>query len=80
MDGLDGHAARTAAGWLAIAGILIGFAGVAVLMGPSLVLSAMGEPDPIGVVVLILASLCWSIGSLYSRRLDCLPLPLLGPA
>jgi drug/metabolite transporter (DMT)-like permease len=49
--------------------LLIGLAGVAVLMIPSLHLS--GEPiDRVGAVALIFASLTWSIGSALTRKLD----------
>jgi drug/metabolite transporter (DMT)-like permease len=65
-------------GWLAITGILIGFAGVAVLMGPSHAIGNGVSLYPIGVVVLILASLFWSIGSLYSRKARLPSSPLLG--
>lgn len=63
-------------GWLAVTGVLVGFVGITVLMGPSHVVGNGVNLDPIGVAVLILASLFWSIGSLYSRdaRLPSSPL------
>jgi len=64
--------------WLAVSGILMGFAGVAVLMGPSHVVGNGMRLDLSGVAVLILASLSWSIGSLYSRDARLPSSPLLG--
>src|SRR6266852_1443058 len=52
--------------------LLIGIAGVAVLMSPWLSLS--GAPtDPVGAVALIIASMSWSVASALTRKL---PLPL----
>jgi len=51
--------------------LLIGIAGVAVLMSPRLSLS--GAPiDPVGAVALIIASMSWSVSSALMRKL---PLP-----
>jgi drug/metabolite transporter (DMT)-like permease len=65
-------------GWIGVSGVLIGFSGVAVLMGPSQVIGNGEGLDPIGVAALLLASLCWSIGSLYSRSARLPSSPLLG--
>jgi drug/metabolite transporter (DMT)-like permease len=65
-------------GWPSIAGILIGFTGVAVLMERSNIMGAGPDLDATGVTVLFLASLCWSIGSLYSRKAPLPSSPLLG--
>jgi drug/metabolite transporter (DMT)-like permease len=55
----------------AIVGIVIGIAGVAILVGPD------GAPadhaDPTGVLALILSPLSWAIGSLYSANRARLP-------
>lgn len=48
----------------AIAGLLIGFGGVGVLVNPS----GASRVDPLGVVMLVGATTLWSIGSLYARR------------
>ena len=53
------------------AGLILGFAGVALLVGPAK-LAGGSRVDPIGAAVLVAASLSWAIGSLYSRRA---PLP-----
>jgi drug/metabolite transporter (DMT)-like permease len=65
-------------GWIAVSGVLIGFSGVAVLMGPSQIVGNSENLNPAGVAALLLASLCWSIGSLYSRGARLPSSPLLG--
>ena len=56
---------------VAIVGIMIGIAGVAILVGPE------GSPaensDPTGVLALILSPVSWAIGSLYSANRARLP-------
>jgi len=47
-------------------GLILGFAGIVVLVGPS-DLGGHGDVRPIGALVLILGSLSWAIGSFYSR-------------
>lgn len=48
-------------------GLLLGFAGLVLLVGPAELLGAEGVYLP-GALVLVAGSLCWSIGSIYSRR------------
>ncbi|QJR36994.1 drug/metabolite exporter YedA [Gemmatimonas groenlandica] len=48
-----------------VIGVLIGLAGVALLVMPTG--TATATVDPVGAVVLALGSLSWTIGSLYSR-------------
>ncbi|MGH7481703.1 MAG: drug/metabolite exporter YedA [Longimicrobiales bacterium] len=50
-------------------GVAIGLAGVALLVGPDAFNSgdAAGAIHPVGAIVLVLASLSWAVGSLYSR-------------
>ena len=56
--------------------LLIGIAGVAVLMSPWLNLS--GAPtDPAGAVALIIAALSWSVGSVLTRKLPLPPSKLM---
>lgn len=60
-----------------VAGILIGFAGVALLVGPWQ--NGLGSAiDPMGAIVLTLGSLLWSIGSLYGRQAPVPRSALLG--
>ena len=49
-----------------ILGLILGFIGIVVLVGPA-GLGGRGDVRPIGAVVLILGSLSWAIGSFYSR-------------
>ena len=63
-------------GWLAILGVLVGFAGVVLLIGPGA--SGADRIDPIGAVALILATASWAAGSLYSRKAALPASPLLG--
>jgi drug/metabolite transporter (DMT)-like permease len=60
-------------------GIGLGLAGVALLVGPGRFAGASAV-DPLGALVLVLASLCWATGSLYSRRARLPASPLLGTA
>ena len=52
-------------------GLVLGFAGVVLLVGPE-ELAGSGAINLIGATVLVLASLSWAVGSLYSRKA---PLP-----
>jgi drug/metabolite transporter (DMT)-like permease len=47
-------------------GIVLGFIGIVVLVGPSDI-GGHGDVSPIGALVLILGSLSWAIGSFWSR-------------
>ena len=58
-------------------GVILGFAGIFILIHPFQSMR-QGDIDLIGAVVLILASLFWSIGSLYSRQAKLPSSPLLG--
>jgi drug/metabolite transporter (DMT)-like permease len=59
-----------------IAGLVLGFGGVVLLIGPG---HASGAPhvNPVGAVVLLVATLSWASGSLYSRHADVPPSPFL---
>ncbi len=57
---------------LAVFGIVVGFAGVAILVGPSAV-GGDGALDPIGIVAVIFSPIAWSSGSLFAARLAVLP-------
>jgi drug/metabolite transporter (DMT)-like permease len=50
---------------LAIGGLLVGLVGVGILLLPSAGLDAL---DPVGIGILVLATICWASGSLYARR------------
>lgn len=62
--------------WLEWSGILIGFAGVAFLAWPS----DVQRLDPLGIGMVIFASLSWASGSVYARRAPMPERPLVGVA
>jgi len=62
-----------------IAGLLLGFAGLLLLVGPSH-LGGSGRVNPIGAAVLVVASFSWSCGSLYAKHGGMPASPMLGVA
>ena len=64
-------------GWVVV-GILVGFAGILVLIGPAQLLGMQGVVDLSGVLVLLVAAFSWAVGSLYNRGADLPKSPLLG--
>src|SRR6266849_5018252 len=60
-------------------GLLMGFAGLALLVGPAH-LGGSERVDPRGAAVLVVASLAWAIGSLYSKHGGMPSSPMLGVA
>lgn len=58
----------------AVAGIAAGLVGVGMLAGPA------GRADPVGVIVLLVASFAWAAGSIYARVAPLPGLPLLSAA
>jgi len=48
-------------------GLVMGFAGLALLVGPAH-LGGSERVDPRGAAVLVIASLAWACGSLYSKH------------
>jgi drug/metabolite transporter (DMT)-like permease len=75
---LIGGTARGRPNWLSWLGLLTGFAGIALLIGPEAIQPDTGNQELFGLVVLLLASLSWSIGSLYSRGARLPAAPLMG--
>jgi drug/metabolite transporter (DMT)-like permease len=62
-----------------VAGLLLGFSGLALLVGPK-DLGGSGRVNPTGVGILVVASLAWACGSLYSKHGALPSSPLLGAA
>lgn len=60
----------------AIAGLVLGFAGLAVLVGGT----GRGRLDPVGMAILLTAAVGWSIGSMYSRNARLPARPLVATA
>lgn len=76
IDALRPNGVRT--NWLTWMGVLVGFIGIALLANPWQSHSASPALDPLGMLVLTLAALSWSIGSLYSRKAPLPSSSLLG--
>ncbi len=57
-----------------VAGVAVGLSGVLLLVAPDG--TADGGVSLVGLLVLLASTLAWSIGSLYSRQLDPVPVPL----
>jgi len=55
---------------LAILGLLIGFVGIFLLVGPTELAGEGHSLNPLGVVMLLMAAFLWSVGSIYSRGAD----------
>lgn len=58
-------------------GVLVGFGGIVLLIGPGNFGNG-GGLDRVGVIVLLIASFFWALGSLYSRQARLPASPLLG--
>lgn len=56
--------------WQAIVGLLLGFGGVFVLVGPGEIAGSQHTFAASGVILLVLAPILWSMGSIYSRGAD----------
>ncbi len=65
-------------GFAKVAGVVVGFSGVAILVAPSA--SELDNIDPLGAGALILAALLWGIGSLQSRRMPVPDSPFMAAA
>jgi drug/metabolite transporter (DMT)-like permease len=57
---------------IAVAGIVIGFIGVGILVGPTIA-GETGALDPLGLLALLISPICWSAGSLYASHRATLP-------
>ena len=62
-----------------ITGLVLGFAGLALLVGPKNLGGSAGV-DPVGVASLVVASFAWASGSIYSRHAPTASSALLGAA
>jgi drug/metabolite transporter (DMT)-like permease len=57
---------------LAIVGIVVGFAGVAILVGPS-AFGGTGALDPLGLAAILFSPIAWASGSLFASHRAVLP-------
>lgn len=58
-------------------GLILGFIGLGFLVGPAHI-GGSGRVSPLGTTVLVLGSLCWAAGSVFSRHIQLPRSPLLG--
>jgi len=65
-------------GWLSILGLVTGFGGIVLLVGPDEMIGAETQYNLLAVGALLLASLLWSIGSVYSKTADLPVSSLMG--
>ena len=63
-----------------IAGVVLGLAGIILLVGPSNLLGFSHDIDLVGILALCLATFLWAAGSLYSRNAPLPESPLMGTA
>ena len=61
-----------------MAGVLVGIAGIAILVGPSQNTGGPTGFNPLGVIAIMLSSISWAIVSFYSRGADLPGSALLG--
>lgn len=73
----DSVLSRRVPRWQAIIGLLTGFAGIVVLVGPRSLLTGDSRYDLLGITAVVLAALSWSLGSVISRKVDLPRSPLL---
>jgi len=64
------RAGGTKPNWQSIFGLLIGFGGVFLLIGPGDITGAEHKFDTFGVILLLIAPVLWSLGSIYARGAD----------
>lgn len=56
--------------WRAVVGLMIGFSGIFILVGPAEISGSSGKLNPYGVTALLGACLTWTVGSIYSKTAD----------
>ncbi|HSG45562.1 MAG TPA: EamA family transporter [Anaerolineales bacterium] len=56
--------------WLSVVGLVIGFGGVFLLIGPSRITGAQQSFDTFGIILLIIAPFLWALGSIYAKGAD----------
>jgi drug/metabolite transporter (DMT)-like permease len=74
----DALLARKLPRWPVILGLLGGFGGIFLLIGPETLFGGHSQYDLLGLSIVMLAALFWSMGSIYSRDADLPRSPLLG--
>ena len=60
-----------------IIGVIMGFLGIVLLIGPSQLSSSSENINPMGIIAILSAAIFWSVGSLYGRNAPMPSSPLL---
>ena len=66
--------------WKVLVGVLGGFLGIAILIGPSQLSTSATYIDPLGAIALLFAALFWAIGSIYASQAELPDSPVMGTA
>ena len=53
--------------WQSIVGLVIGFGGVFLLIGPAKITGSEQSFDPLGIIILLVAPILWSLGSIFAK-------------
>jgi drug/metabolite transporter (DMT)-like permease len=61
-----------------ILGLITGFMGVLLLIGPDQIVSGESQIDLIGVGVILVATMCWASGSILSKQVELPKTPITG--
>ena len=64
--------------FMGVIGLVVGFGGIVLLVSPSLTGGGNAELPPLGIAILMVAALSWSLGSIYSRHANLPSSSLLG--
>lgn len=56
--------------WQTILGLIIGFIGIFVLVGPAEITGSKENLNPLGAIAVLFASMFWAMGSIYSKSAD----------
>lgn len=64
------RAGGTKPNWLSILGLVIGFGGVFLLIGPAEITGSEQKIDSFGAIILLIAPILWSSGSIYAKNAD----------
>ena len=56
--------------WQSILGLVVGFGGVFLLIGPASITGAHEPIEPFGAILLLIAPVLWAMGSIYAKGAD----------
>ena len=62
---------------IGVIGVITGFMGIALLIGPTQLANSSEHINPMGIIAIFAAAIFWSLGSLYGRNAPMPPSPLL---